>query len=207
VFEKESNLIDEEVYRIVSDLLRVKNSTLIDPNNTFDYAHGRSWTHVDAATGKENVGEFVEHQAEVSISTDKIINNDASVIIEFVQQMAEQMHAQFARSVYEMVGEAAESVGNVAHIEQTPGLTGVEDAAQVRRSLSAMFEKLELGVDEYGVVSYPQLHIHPSNQRIISALQVPETEEEARAVDEVQRKKEAEAMGREAERLRRFRRK
>lgn len=207
MFDKESGLIDEEVYRLVSELLKRKNATLIDPENTFNYSHGRSWTHVDAATGKENFGEFVEHHTEVSISTDKILNNDASVIIDFVQQMAEQMHAQFARSVYEMVGEAAESVGNVAHIEQNPELTGSEDAAEVRRGLSALLEKLELGVDEYGAVSYPQLHIHPSNQRIIGALQVPDTEEEAIRVDELLRQKEAEAMGREAERLRRYRRK
>lgn len=203
-FDDESKAIDKAVFQLLAEMIKNKNSSLIAKDNVFYYQHGATWTHVSVNTDRRNEGNFKEQSVEVSVSASRILENDANVIPEFVSEMAEKMHGKFATSVYSTIGDAAESVGNSLQFEAQTGLTEQEEAIAMRRQLNVLFERLELSVDQYGAVSYPSLHVHPENTKMIKALSLPETEEEARTFYEVQRRKEAEALGREAARLARY---
>ncbi|MGN6488139.1 MAG: hypothetical protein ACTHLT_10020 [Devosia sp.] len=199
--DNEARDIDLAIFDMVRKQLKQKNSTLVSPENEFHYRHGQGWTHVDTASHSSNTGMFHEHSAELSIQTQSIIDNDERVIVRFVKEMSDAMHATFARSVFATVGDAAESVGNSITFSIDQSLTQEERGRAIRSQVADMIDKIDLSVDKFGRVSYPSFHIGPDNKEILYAISLPETLEEQLRTYEMQRRKESEAIGREAERL------
>ena len=206
MYDEEEKDIDREIFRMVRERLHVKNETLMSSDNDLHYSHGGSWSHIDAATGDRNVGTFAEASAEASISVQRILDNDARIIPEFVEEMSEKMHGKMATSVYQLVGEAAESVGNHVAMPPTDHLSPEDETRAVEDGLMAIFERIEFGVDKFGAPSAPQLHLHPSNTRLIKVLTATPSDESQRRMDELMRHKEADAVWKEAQRLSRYRR-
>jgi hypothetical protein len=205
-FEDESRDFDEEVTLEAVRRLKQRNSLMIPTDNALNYSHGRSWSHIDAATGEENVGHFAEHSAEALVPLGRLVDNDAGAIEEFIAEIVDKMHGQMARSIYAMVGEAAEQVGNTVSFASTDGTPEDEEVRRLQDGLVEMMRKVEFGVDRHGAASGPELHVHPENKKMIKALSSPVPLDIERTMDDLRRQKEIEAIGREAARLRRYRR-
>ena len=105
------------------------------------------------------------------------------------------MSGQFARSIYSVVGAAAERVGNVVSNKET---------GSTAQSFLAMLKKIEFGVDRDGNVSLPQVHVGPDMaEKMINELQSqpPEFGEE---VERVKAQRSEQALQKEAERKAKF---
>jgi len=133
--------------------------------------------------------------AEWLIPNKDIAENDLSVIERCVMPVSESMQRQFAENMYNFVGAAAESVGNVVD---------AREQGSIAQGLMAMWRKIEFGVDRDGTVSMPQMHVGPQMyERILTDLheQPPEFSIE---VEEIKAEKIKAALAREAERKAKF---
>jgi hypothetical protein len=206
MFEDEAEDLDDQITSLVARRLKEKNQQLVSPDNEAHYTHGGAWTHIDAATGGRDRGAFEEHSAETATPLSAIVDNHVEVLPRFIEDMAERMHGQVARSLFEMIGAAARDVGNEATFKTGEGMSDEEEDAMILAGIDAVLEKLEFGVDRHGVVSRPQMHISPDNSKMIRALKRKMALGPDEAVEERMNKKEGEAIAREVDRLRLFKR-
>jgi hypothetical protein len=204
----ERNEIEEEIIRQVAERVRHKNAAYIAEENILEYRHGDRWSHVDSSGSADNVGQFIAHSAELTVALQRVRDNDVEVVDEFIEAMSEEMHKQFAQSLFDMVGRAAESVGNTVHVERQNEARGIEPQTDVemQEGLRSMFQKMELGINRHGAVSYPSLFIHPSNKRMIAFINAPKDPAFEAEMEELNGRKELDAIAKEAARQSRFRR-
>jgi hypothetical protein len=204
MFEKEADELDDEITSLLARRLKQKNQQLISPDNEAHYTHGRVWTHIDVATGDRNRGEFEEHSVETTTPLSVLVDNHVEALPTYIESMAEEMHGQLARSLFEMVGVAARGGGNEVTFKTGEDMSEEQEDAAILASIDAVLEKIEFGVDRHGAVSRPQMHVSPDNVKLIRAVRRKMAEGPDEAIEERLNRKEAEAIAREVDRLRLF---
>lgn len=195
---------DDAITRAASDIVHRRNSTYIAEENVLQYRHGSQWSHVNAENGKENTGTFVSHSAEFSMRIERLIEQDTSAIAEFIDTMSATLHGQFARSLFQMVSEETEKIGNFVEIGPKASDSNSDDA--MHDGFIEMLEKLELGVSRYGSVTYPTMFVHPSNKRVLDLIGKPISADRQRKLDDLNYAAEMSAISQESRRLSRYKR-
>jgi hypothetical protein len=145
---KQRGAIYESLGRIVLHIQEKIASEVIAAENIHHFIHGSRWSHPanDFTTESTMTGRTAEH----SLSFKQIVDGDLSQISEGIDSIANQMKAEFFRSIYEVVEEACDRSGNIVS-EQNLAV-----------GIIAALEKIKFSVDRLGNVSPPQLHMHPS---------------------------------------------
>jgi hypothetical protein len=191
---------DEEIqgfdraYRLMlRELHKRQTSMYMNEDNILHYSHGANW--VRSAREDDEGPKMQTLSTEWSIPHQSIVDNDLSLITSSLQNAAESLSAQFSRSIYSVVGAAAERVGNVVSNKET---------GSTAQSFLEMLKKIEFGVDREGNVSLPQMHVGPDMaEKLINELksQPPEFSEE---VERVKAERSELALQKEAERKAKF---
>lgn len=187
--------IERAVLKLMSVLRERQRRHFIGENNVMRYHHGDSWHRPENNEGSDV--KMHRFEAVWEIPYDALVENDLGLIRRSLSQICTSMDRQFATAVYDMVGEAAESVGNVVDAKAT---------GSIAASFLEMLKKIELGVDRDGSVSMPQIHVHPDTwPKVLEDLQrqPPEFNEE---VERVKAEKTADALAREEARKAKFKR-
>lgn len=185
---------DVALMRLSQILLDRRLSHLMSKNKlTLHHGHGWDFTREDMSS---DTGAMTRGTATISVSHESQVANDMSAFRAAIDSMVEQLAAQMSRRVYEVVGEAAEKVGNVVSIAEAGSLSD----AFVR-----MIETVEFGVDEEGKITMPALHDLPPEMidRWLREIEArgPEFEQQ---VEAIKARKSREALDREAARLSRY---
>jgi hypothetical protein len=97
--------------------------------------------------------------------------------------------------MYEMVSDAAASVGNVVDAKAT---------GSIAESFLEMLRKTEVGVDRDGTISMPQLHVHPDTWVKMEEELRSQPPEFGAEVERIQAEKAEAAFDREATRKGRY---
>lgn len=191
--DKEIRGFDRAYTMMMRELNKRHTSMYINENNTLHYSHGANWVR---SAREDDVGPQMQTlSTEWSIPHQSIVDNDLSLIETGLRNAVESLSAQFARSIYSVVGAAAERVGNVVSDKET---------GSTAQSFLEMLKKIEFGVDREGNVSLPQVHVGPDMaEKFVNELksQPPEFSEE---VERVKAQRSELALQKEAERKAKF---
>jgi hypothetical protein len=183
------------VTEIVARLNDRAREILVSRQNVMRMNHGKAWVH--SARDPEPDTSMHSISAKWVIPYKEIADNDLGLIARSILPMSEEMSRQFAKNMYDMIGAAAERVGNVV---------STENAGSVSQSLIEMMSKIELGVDRDGNVSMPQIHAGAeAHAKLIAELENM-SPEVAAELERLRLEKSQEALDRETERRAKFRR-
>ncbi len=184
---------DKKVGEFIQELIHTRMTQLIPEENTEQFYHGGGWTH-QRADGSTHQGSFEESRSQSEVRYEDLIGFRVDVLPRFIEEMAEGIFGAIMSRMYEVAGEAAESVGNVV---DGKGKTSAQAFLESLR-------QIEFGVDRDGHVTMPQLHLHPSvAQKMLDDLNAQGPEFRAE-VERVQREKAKAALEREGARLSRY---
>ena len=174
-------------------LLEQKRREWISPENVQGYHHGLRWRSHYAADS-ERIDEMRSHVQEVVVKHESILSNDVSVLIDAIDSLAERIHEQIMRMMFDVVTQSTEETGNVVSAKGKP----------FPQSFLEVLDKIEFGVDRNGEPTLPSLFVPPgAAERIFDELS-SQGEEFERKVEELKEKKIAAALAKERERISRF---
>ena len=180
---------------LIAALQKRSRSLFVSDENVQRINHGGNWAHPAKPDPIESSMKSIT--AETLIPFKDIAENDLGLIGRCLMPMSESMERQFSENMYEMMGAAAESVGNVVDARGEGSITDY---------YLEMLKKVEFGVGRDGNVSLPQMHVGPGMaERIKAALDNLSPEHEAE-FERITAEKAQEALAREAERKAKFRR-
>lgn len=189
----EAKAIDRGLMKLLASLRETQQRQFVSKNNVMRYQHGGCWHHPansDATDVRSHRFETVWH-----IPYDGLVDNDLSLISRSLNEIGASMDEQFVKAMYAMVGDAAESVGNVVD---------AKEMGSIAESFLEMLRKVEIGVDRDGTVSMPQLHVHPDTWPKVQDELGRQPPEFSAEVERIQAEKAAAAFEREAMRKARF---
>lgn len=184
---------DRAYMAMMNELRKRRTSMYIDENNVLQYIHGANW--VRAGRDEDDGPAMQTLSTEWTVPFKALADNDLALIEDGLNKTVEALSAQFARSIYSVVGAAAEKVGNVVSRSET---------GSNAQSFLEMLKKIEFGVDRDGNVSLPQMHVGPDmGEKLLEELkaQPPEFSEE---VERVKAERTQLALQKEAERKAKF---
>jgi hypothetical protein len=184
---------DRTYTMMMRKLHKRQTSMYMEEGNILYYNHGTNW--IRSAREDDDGPQMQALSTEWSISFQSIVDNDLSLIETGLRNAVDSLSAQFARSIYSVVGAAAERVGNVVSDKET---------GSTARSFLEMLKKIEFGVDREGNVSLPAMHVGPEMaEKLMNELksQPPEFSEE---VERVKAERSELAIQKEAERKAKF---
>ena len=182
--------------RFVQEVVEQRMELLISSRNALVLRHGQTWEFAreDQSTHK---GGLELSSAESVIHFEAVVNNDLEAFRENLHSIVEQFISQMSRKVYETVSEGASEVGNVVSAAESDSLA---------EAFVEMIEKIEFGVDEQGRVTLPSIHARPEYvDAMMEELNAQGPDFEQR-VEDIKKKKAAEAIQREQDRRARFKR-
>lgn len=193
VDETEIAEFDRSYLAMINDLRKQRTSIYIDDNNVLHYIHGAKWVHV--GRDEEDGPSLHTLSTEWTIPFRALADNDLTLLETCLIKTVDALCAQFAHSIYSIVGAAAEKIGNVVSTNET---------GSNAQSFLEMLKRIEFGVDRNGNVSLPQLHVGPEMaDKLLAELkaQPPEFGEE---VERVKAERTELALRKEAERKAKF---
>ena len=186
-------VFESSVMKLIGRMQEQSRKMFVSEHNILCLNHGGSWVH--AAREPEPDTTMHTLSAEWSIPFKDIAENDLSVIGRTILPINKEMEKQFAQNMYNMVGAAAEKVGNVV---------SAKEEGSFLQSLLEMLRKIELGLDRDGAINMPQIHVGPEMAaRITRELENVPPEIEAE-IERVKGEKVQAALVREAERKAKF---
>ena len=157
--------------RSVQDIQFRLLEDLVPSENRMSYSHGGGWgfRREDASV---HVGEFQRASSSKTVSFERLVDNDLTLIRELIMAMAGDLARQMMSRAFEVITEGVESVGNTVSAKESGSL-----ALAFRDAL----KKIEFGVDASGNVAAPRMHAPPAIQQQLVAeweRQSPEFKEE-----------------------------
>jgi hypothetical protein len=188
---KEGEIFDQKVAQLIHDLLRQNLSSLIPPGNSYFLPHGKRW----ALQRADEPGELKSVSSEGVLTHEQIIENNPSLLVEFIGKVVGEMAAQMKRLIFEAAGNAAGEVGN--------SISLAEYATLAEAFLETM-RRIEFGVDESGNVRIPSVYVHPENSRQFLSELRRQPSSFSREVQAVKARKKLSALEGEVDRLKRF---
>lgn len=179
--------------KLLNDTLQAKRSMLIPAENVQRFRHGDEWSHPGLPDAYN--AEMQQHCSEITIKFDDLVKHDLSAIPRYINQLVEDMNAQFQRAMYATISAACEQSGNLVDASQTGGPI---------ESIAAMLETIRFSTDKHGKVQRPQIHMSPQafeTFRKAEQSATPELLERIQQLDEI---RTAEAIEAEIQRKARF---
>lgn len=164
----------------------------LSPENTHRLRHRGKWGH----PGSPDVvnGGIEQHSSFAELPFEDIVKHDLGLIDRFAQKLAQDMERQFAQMMYSAISTVCDQTGNTVDAK----------AAGACEAFAEMLEKIQFSADKSGKVNFPELHGGPEAvARIQKALENAPPEYHQR-IEEIQARKIAEALDREAKRKARF---
>lgn len=163
-------------------------SRFLSQENILHYHHASSWSN--PANDFSPDGEMEEHRAEYSISFQRIIEGDLTVLSDSIGAISEQMEAAFMRTMVGVMNEACDKSGNIVK------------GADIAEGFLQALEKIELSVGVDGKIELPQ--VLTGNDNLFKAIssQPPEFGER---IERLKARKAEEAIEKERQRLSKFR--
>lgn len=149
-FERKEDIaaFDASLSKLLSVMQKRAQQSFINEENVLRMNHGGSWIH----TARESESDTKLHtlSAEWQIPYKEIANNDLSLISKTVISVHNNMLEQFTKNMYDVIGDAAENVGNSVTTDQNQSFAV---------TFLEILRKIELGVDKDGNVCMPQIHV------------------------------------------------
>jgi hypothetical protein len=192
-YGRRQKLLSSAIHELLTQEIDKHRQRYIEDRNIFRYHHGREW--LTSHDGDQSFSKMHEMGAETTIHYRDIIDHDLSIIERHIKHLASTFGAQFAANLYESVGEAADLAGNVVDLA----------GGDLESGLKKMLEKLEFGVNRYGKPTPPEMHVGSAVAEKLRPIIAGNEGRIDLEVEELHARKEAQAIGREADRVCRFR--
>jgi hypothetical protein len=177
----------------LAEAQKVTRDNYVSSTNVHQLRHGTSWNiHPTEPTESES---FEKISSEFSISLPDVASNNISILTKTLHETANAMHKEFARRIYSMIGEAANSVGNSISAKDHSSLTD---------AMYAALEKIEFFSDKFGNVTPPTIHVSPETGRLLGEAEAQSTPEVKVKFDELIAAKTQAAIDAEAARKDKF---
>lgn len=167
----------------------------IPPRNVQKFSHGTGWrTHSGDESAKE-LSEMELHTSEQSVKFKDIIQHNLSVLPMLLQCITNDMHSQLMGTMYSKILQSTEKSGNIinAALEKSNKQAFIE-----------MLKLIEFGVDEFGKVSMPEIHLPPDSPLLKELQSETESGDFGVEVKALIKQKSELALSKELERLSKF---
>ena len=185
----QANALEKEIQHRIHLLSSGRRGDFLTPKNIYRLKHGRRWKSMHSSAPEEPA-ESKLHSAEISIDLRRVIDNDVSVLTEFIMQFSDQLHRMFMKTMFETLDQTTEKSGN--QVDARNGLkAGIEE----------MLEKIIFGVDRYGIPTKPQLVVGAGLAHTIQKLSIEHDPEYEARIDAIAERKAADAIAEEARRI------
>ncbi|TMC19375.1 MAG: hypothetical protein E6J34_15420 [Chloroflexi bacterium] len=192
---RDSEAFDLSIAKIIHASLRQQTGSLIPLQNSYFLPHGKRWALQREGDNGTSTSELQPITAEGVVAHSKLIDHDPTVIVEFINNTIREMASQFSRLMYQVVGSAADEVGNTV---------SRADYATLADTFLEMMRKIKFSVTKDGSVSLPEIHVHPSNaKRFIDELR-RQPASFSREVQVIKAQKRLSALEDELARLKKF---
>jgi hypothetical protein len=193
-FARVGTEFEAELLELIHELLEAERSKFINPENALSFAHGGRWLE---DKGPDEVGEsgFVEHGHELVLQLQDVVAQKLDVLPHYVSDIVSTFTKSFIKSVYDKIEEVTDRTGNVVDQKKhaSPAMAFVE-----------ILEKIQFSVDREGNVSRPTLHLgKEAHEKLHASLEAGGKELKAK-IEEITKRKEAEALEREQARRKKF---
>lgn len=189
---EECGLVEQEIYRLTGKNVSELRKQYLSTSNIYRMKHGRSWKSMHSSEPEEETHAKL-HSTEISIDVRRIVNNDATALVEFMRNITREMHDAFLLTMFETLDASTKRSGNVV------------SAKPFKEAFEEMLMKIAFGVDKYGVPSRPQ--IGPVGPKMMAQIEessrIPDPAFDAR-IETIIGQKEAEAIAEEARRISRY---
>jgi len=190
---EDDGAFEQSVTKLLDELNELTRVTLVSRQNVLRMIHGKSWIHSAREPGPQITMHSIS--AEWSIPYLAIADNDLGLIGRSILPLSAKMSQQFAQSMYDVVGAAAKSVGNVVDAKKN---------GSVSQALIEMMAKIEFGVDRKGNVNMPEVHLGTEAYATLTAELENMTPEVAAELEMLKLEKIQQALDREAARRQKF---
>jgi hypothetical protein len=166
------------------------------PSNFQLFYHGRfmSFQQERKEGYATQTGELKLQQTKLTISTDRIVANDVSVLPDFILGIGEQMESAMVASMVAEVSAVAEQNGNTIAVAKDESMADV---------YLEMCKRITGSINADGSYSPPQI-LNPEAQARFDRDIAEKDEDFHRQLEEVQREQEAKARLTEQERLQKY---
>lgn len=173
-------------------LLKLRQESLIDPNNIQYFQHGTTWQS-HHSFDPDQISEMRSYEDSINISLEDIILGKTQIIQNKLEELTNNMSNSFSKSFFTTISDTCGTHGNV-----------VETANGLAETLIEMLEKLEFGVNREGQVSLPQILGGLGLIERISQDEEINTKEYQARIETIIQKKSLEALERERLRKAKF---
>jgi hypothetical protein len=191
---KRGSEFSQALFTRLAEKVTALREEVIPPQNVSNLPHGHGWTFQQQREGGFELesAEFGRQSTEVSVHHDRILNNDLSVVDEFIAKLAHQMHDEMMERLTQELDETCTRFNRI---------TNVPKGTSLAEGILGGLSKIHASVDEDGSVSMPSLMLSPEMfERLRAEVSVNQGELERQAA-EIRAKTEADARARETERL------
>jgi hypothetical protein len=174
---------------------RIEELSILPPENTESYAHGEGFVFQRSDSSLDG-GNFEPRFVVEEIETEAVVSNDLQTLLRFIESSARGLVSQMHQLLFQRVGEAAESAGNVVSLR---------DHQSLADTYIELLSTVEFSIDRHGNLSFPELGGGSSDlwQRFQAMLQ-EQGPEFFQRVEAIAREKALAAIKREQERLAKY---
>jgi len=165
----------------------------IAPENMHRLRHGASWSHPARPDIPQT--HMQQHSVQLETPFQSVVDNDLSLIARSIRELAESMGRQFEHSLFTVVAETSNRVGNVVDARQSG--SAIEAFIQ-------MLEKIEFPCDRFGQVSLPEMRLGSEAFAKFQAEFAQVTAEQSARIEAIKERKSRAATERESQRKARF---
>lgn len=188
---EESIIFYNSLQKFIAKKNSKKISVYLSSENTYILHHGNSF-----GSTADNESNLTKHSVDIEFEYSDIRLYNIEPFYIFLNTIIEQMSSQMARTIYKTIGESCDKIGNV--------IDNTQKTMSNAEAFLEMLRKVEFGIDKYGEVVIPQIHLHPSQSaKFIEEIQAQD-EKYQQLVAEIKKEKSEQAIQKENERLLKF---
>jgi hypothetical protein len=167
---------------------------MIPKENTEVFYHGRTFVYRQEDLSSHE-STFETRTVEHELDLESIRTGDLQSLPVFLETITTNFVRQLKQLLFQRAGEAADSVGNTVDARQH---------TSIAEAYLEMFRRVEFGVDKQGNVSFPELFLHPNTAQRLQEELSKQGADFRQAIQNLTNQKIADALGRERERLSKF---
>ncbi|MDP3256074.1 MAG: hypothetical protein Q8S58_18825 [Bosea sp. (in: a-proteobacteria)] len=158
------------------------------------YKHGNSWSAVGG--NNEFRTNMYSFSAETKIKHSDLIDHKLQIIEDHVREIVNSYRSQFGKNFYGVISESAYA-----------GATSIDLSTNMsaEASLSSAIASAEWAVDRFGRAKPPEIHVGSAAFQKIQHLIDERGDAKSPDLERIFARKEAEAVGREADRIAQYR--
>lgn len=189
--KKESEIFTKSLYDFVGKANNKNMSAYMSSENMFTLHHGNSFSSIE-----DNGSELKKHTVEIEFEYSDIRLYHIKQFYIFLHNIIEQMSSQLTKTLYQTLNDTCDKTGNIIDATQEK-MTNSE-------AFLEMLKKVEFGIDKYGNILLPEIHLHPSQAKKFMNEIATQGEEYSNLVEEIKKEKSEQAIKKENERLLKF---